>query len=411
MLNYFTAKVAPVVAAVFTMVFLLWHVWPWYLDVAMLVIVLLAVGLEKKRIPSVVNVTAAFSFILAIGIVISSVMGLITNTNKSDSQTSGGPYIIKPGQSNIYFIVPDRMPSPEAMRESGINPDQMLVDLRALGFYINETQSSLDPYTLSLAKSIFEKTTEIRTYTTRTMRYFASVLNGGVEIPLSIPYQECRTLIKDNALFTWLHGKGYSIVNNPSWFTETAFFTDQDEVNPFTEVSLLERLFQNELGEAYFSRTILNGLNFRGLESFGSQQDVEKSRLAHQALILLDIAGKGPDSKFVITHLTLPHEPYVYGNPNDSIPDQYYANIRAAMQYLTDLASDIRTLDPTATIIIQSDEGMAYRKPADLNWGLSPVQWSGVFTAWYLPDLRDKDKEYLDSIKHTEILDIVLTNK
>lgn len=387
-----TSPAAPFLASCFTIVFLLWYTIPWYLGLLALAAALL-VGIGTRSHTIIASILVII--ITVVGSGYSGVQAARIAAAGPAEPVSSGPFLYKPGQANIYFIIPDRCPSPSGMREAGIIPDVVLDDLRERGFYINEDQVSADPYTLDYSEKIF---------TTRTMRYFASALNGGAAIPMTISYKDCRTMIRDNAVFTWLHGAGYSIVNIPSWFTETQYFTDQDQVYKFQDVTILEKFFNDELGEAYFSRTILNGLNFRVFESFGSQKNIETKRLAYQAAKVAKIAGGGPDSKFIMVHLTLPHEPYIFGDPRDPIPEQYRDNIQAALWYLDELAGKIRSADPTATIIIQSDEGMAYRKPADLNKGLSANQWSGVFSAWYLPTLTGS----FDKFNSKEVLGIVV---
>jgi hypothetical protein len=234
------------------------------------------------------------------------------------------------------------------------------------------------------------------------MRFFASVLNGGQAIPMGIPYRDCRAMIKDNTAFRQLHADGYRIVNVASWFAETSNFPDAKNLT-YSDVSFLERLFQDELSVAYFERTILAGLNLRVWESEGAIRQVETGRLMWQRWEILQQPKTANSSTLVIAHLLFPHEPYIYADPADTIPAQYETNIRAALTFLTDLAGTIRAADPTAVIIIQSDEGMAYRKPIELNNDLSPVQWNGVFTAWYLQGYG----ESLDAIRHTDILAVV----
>lgn len=391
-----TSPAAPFIASVWTGVFLYWYIAPWPLDLFILAgATFVGIGSKRFTTPAAVLVCG----ITIIGSLITGIQAGVIDAGKVEAApTSAGPFLYKPGQSNIYFIVPDRMPSPAAMREIGITPEPILDRFRKIGFYINEDQVSADPYTVDWPNPV---------YTTRTMRYFASVLNGGAPIPMDIKYQDCRTMIRDNAAFTWLHGKGYSIVNIPSWFTETKDFTDQDQAFPFQDVNLMEKFFNDELGEAYFSRTLLNGLNFRALESFGSQRRTETARLKWQAARILDVANAGPSSTFVIAHLMLPHEPFIFANPADPVPVQYNANIRTALLYLDELAGAIRSADPTATIIIQSDEGMAFHKPADLNRSLTKVQWSGVFNAWFLPNSTIS----LEEITHTNILGVVVNSK
>lgn len=403
-----TSAAAPFVASIFTGVFLLWYIIPWYGDVVILVAALF-VGIFAKR--STMAGSIILAGIMLVGTGYAGIQAARIHAAEPAEPVSSGPFLYKPGQPNIYFIIPDRMTSPAAMREIGIDPDPVLNDLRGLGFYVKEDQMSADQYLAGMGGSFFVETTEVKIKTTRTMRYFASVLNGGLVIPLDISYDDCRKLIQDNAVFTWLHGQGYSITNLPSWFTETQRFTDQDVSLPFTDVTLLEKFFQDELSEAYFSRTILNGLNFRVFESIGSQQRIEKARLQWQAQHLVEVAAGGPSSTFVMAHLLLPHEPYAFANPDDPVPVQYSVNLRSALLYLDELAGEIRAKDPTATIIIQSDEGIAFHKPAELNNNLTKVQWSGVFTAWYIPGQSMDRTIYLDQIKHTDILGVVLESK
>jgi hypothetical protein len=106
-------------------------------------------------------------------------------------------------------------------------------------------------------------------------------------------------------------------------------------------------------------------------EPDASKVRVETGRLLWQRWEILT-AGKPNTSTFVFAHILFPHEPFIYGDPTATIPEQYYSNIRAALTFLTDLAGSIRAADPSAVIIIQSDEGMAYRKPIELNYNLRP---------------------------------------
>jgi hypothetical protein len=383
-----TSDAATFVAALFSFVFLVWHLLNWY-ELSVLMAGALFFGVVSKK--RLLNGTLLLCLILALSLSYSSVVAGITAAGRADT-VAAGAYTYTLGQPNIYFIVPDRMPSFAAMRESGIDPEQALADLRALGFYVNENQLSQDPYTVDYTGEV---------HTTRTMRFFASVLNGGQAIPMEIGYQDCRALIVGNSAFTQLHAAGYRIKNVASWFAETSRFTEADENLTYEDVGFLENLFRDELSGAYFERTILAGLNFRVWEPDASKRQVEQGRLMWQRWEILT-AAKPNSSTFVFAHLLFPHEPFIYGDPAAKIPEQYKANIRAALTFLTDLAGSIRAADPSAIIVIQSDEGMAYRKPIELNNDLSPVQWNGVFTAWYFGGYVYTGD--LDEVKHTDIL-------
>lgn len=391
-----TSKAAPFVASVFTISFLIWYVAPYPVFIFVMVgSILMAIYANRKQPNVQTNVSILISFLGIVSIIFSTGQGLFAYLNvQKDRTVEAAEYVKIEGQPNIYFIVPDRMPSPAAMRETGIDPDGLINDLTALGFYVPEDNLSHDTYTAINPPKV---------YSTRTMRYFASVLNNGMDIPLDIPYKDCRKLIRQSEVFGTLHEQGYTITNVASWFSETANLPTADYNLKFADVSLLEKIFQDELSVAYFERTILAGLNLRVLETGASQKKVEQARHKWQADQLIKVASSGDTSQFVMAHLMLPHEPFVYSESKDQ-REQYYDQIRFAMDYLYELASKLRQLDPDAFIIIQSDEGMAYRKPAELNYGLSNTQWNGVFTAWYLPMRLDN----IEQIRHTDVLSSLL---
>lgn len=399
-----TSHAAPFVAAVFTLCFLIWNEAPVWIMGILLVLALL-VGIRKKLHPVAHRASAVLALTMTIAIPVSLIMGMVLHI--SDPGKVEGSFSPMPGQPNIYFIVPDRMPSPAAMLESGIDPGDTVRDLQDLGFFVPEDLESQDPYVAGMRGSFYVGTTEVKIHTTRTMRFFASVLNGGEEVPLGISYAAARSLINQGTIFDLLHDRGYTVTNVASWFNETAGITSADRTLKFTDVGLLERLTADELSVAYFSRTMLAGLNFRVWESDASQFKVESARHNWQAESLVDLARSGQTSQFIMAHIMLPHEPFIYTIARNRM-DQYKDQIRYSLLYLDSLATRIHEADPNAVIIIQSDEGMAFRKPADLNDTLSPRQWNGVFAGWYFPD-QPPDLGNISRI--TEILDIVVKLK
>lgn len=393
-----TSRSAPFPASVFTGCFLLWNIAPWWVFILIMAAVTWATIWGKEKI----NKPTSFfiSIVVTVGIIVSAIQaGLMFNNWEYEGSELAGDYLEEPGQPNIYFIVPDRMPSPEALRQSGIDPDDMIRDLEAQGFYVPESMISEDTYRPDYEGEV---------YTTRTMRFFAAVLNDGEELPLDISYEDCRQMIREGSVFTTLHEKGYRITNVASWFNETATFSQADVNLEYEDISFLERIFRNELSVTFYERTIFAGLNFRILESEASQFRVESGRHNWQDQTLTELASSGLTSQFAIAHIMLPHEPFIYTIPAaGSQMNKYKDQIRWAMLYITSLATRIREADPTAIIIIQSDEGMAFQKPVELNYDLTLTQWNGVFTAWYLPGL-DID---LAGVDHNDILHLVVSGK
>lgn len=392
-----TSKSAALVASFFTLGFLIWNEVTWIMGILM--VLALVLGIWKRLHPIGEKLVLIIALMVAIAIPVNLIQGAVIHVKDQGKVEVSYPII--PDQPNIYFIVPDRMPSPAAMIESGIDSGNIIPGLENLGFYIPEDMVSLDPYTPDYEGQVF---------TTRTMRFFAEVLNG-VDVPIDISYKEARSMIKQPRIFEVLHDQGYQITNVASWFNETASFPTADFNMRFQDVAFLEALFYDELSVAYFNRTMLAGLNFRVLQSDNSIVSVEQARHDWQFWALADMAASGRTSQFIMAHIMLPHEPFIYGSKSTEYQtlaqepmEQYLDQIDYAINYLGTLALMIRMADPTAVIIVQSDEGMAFRKPPELNDNLSSVQWNGVFTAWYVPH----NVGYMLGVEHTEILDVVV---
>lgn len=401
-LHKWTAKSMPFIASVFTLVMLLWAMFPVWVSLTLLLAGLVT-GIFARKYTE--PATKAVSLIALIAIVVTVGQGAFIRLSNHEVQEHSTIAAVSNPGPDIYFIVPDRMPSPVAMREAGINPDAFINKMRGMGFYVKEDQLSHDPYAVDTPMDDI--------HTTRTMRFFASVLNDGRDIPLNIDYRTNTAFIKQPELFSKLHAKGYTIINVASWFAETNTIIDADYNLHYQDIPFSEKLFQNEFSQTFWKRTILaGGINLRFLQSTTFIGGIERGRAEWQANRLIEYSKSvHGQSIFAMAHILMPHEPFVFnaeGGPADtslSEPEQYYAQIAYALDYLPSLAAQIRANDPTAIIIIQADEGMAYAKPKELNYSLTPEQWDGVLTAWYIPGAEESE---LQKLKHTKILKYVL---
>lgn len=393
-LHKLTAPNMPFIASVFTIGFLMWYAITPIVG-CIVIAATLAIGILVKKLHLITN---PLIIGLTVAIVVSTGQAIVVNAG---NQTSTTTTAITPNGNlpNIYFIVPDRMPSFEAMAELGIDTTSLKWQLIGKGFYVKENQLSADPYL---------PTDETDPQTTRTMRYMASVLNNGRKIPMNIEYQAARQLIRNPAITADLHRLGYTFYNVASWFTETAHINSADYNLTMQKQTWYDWIFTGEYNSAFWARSILNGMNLKMFMSSYTIARTEGLRHVWQAMTTVELA-KTPGQKFVMTHLMLPHEPFVW-TANGELqykdlpqPELYVQQISFTCDYLNSLASDILAADSNAIIIIQSDEGMAYRKPVELNYDLTPTQWNGVFTAWRLP--WDDD---LAELPHTGILNYVL---
>lgn len=398
-----TSRSMPFIASIFTGAALLWYlITPW--AGLALMLMALVLGIWKRVNTKLVANILAVVFIIAI--IVSTGQAIFINATNQVAAQKTEIKLAAPGTPNIYFIIPDRMPSIAAMQESGIPTEDFVAVLKERGFYVKENQLSADQYYAGHPQNV---------HTTRTMRYMASVLNDGKEIPLDISYKDCSSEIKNPNVFNELHDKGYTICNVASWFAETSQLPTADYNYRFTDVSFMEKIFQDELSVAFYDRTIIRGLNFRLLQSSYSTGNVERERHIWQAGEVIKLSKVIGGPVFVMAHLMLPHEPFVWdadGNPQNnkrlSEPEAYYQQIQYAQSYLLNLIYGIQANDPNAIIIIQADEGMAYKSPVELNTALSSTQWSGVLTAWYIPGA---DASELSNLKHTEILKYILGSR
>jgi len=377
-----------VAATIGTFFFLFWNAWPWPFN-----LYIIAGGAvfctweECKR--AVRNVSLWLPIFLCVAIGVTLIHGALMRSN---THVTAQDYTLTPGQRNIYFIIPDRMPSPAAMAESGIDYSEATAALQELGFMVPEDMLSSDPYTPDYGD----------VSTTRTMRFFGAALNGEA-VDIDISYSDLRQKIKDPELFKELHQQGYEITNVGSWFSETNEFPTADNNLRFSDVSFMEHLFYNEFSTGFYNRSLLSKFNIRAWESDASISSVESERHSWQYYTILDLGSHWRSSQFVISHILLPHEPFIYTESSDQM-QQYLDQIDYTLDYIVGLATELRRLDPLAFIVIQSDEGMAFHKPKSINEGLSNTQWNGVFSAWYLPE----DVGDLSGIEHYEILNRVI---
>ena len=196
-LNPFTHKTAPVIASIYSGMFMVWYAF----NPILLGVILLAVTILCLRFKDMAKLTKPLAVFLAVAVAFSLGQAVFYST-----KVSAIPPVALVDNSennpNIYFIIPDRFPSIEAMQETGIDTTEFTTQLRADGFYINPNQISHD---------LFTPTTKDTT-TTRTMRYLASVLNMGETVKLTTPYKTVLSMIKDPSIIPIAHLTGYKYI-------------------------------------------------------------------------------------------------------------------------------------------------------------------------------------------------------
>ena len=273
-----TARSMPLIATVFTAATLLFYMITPYAAIPLMIIPLVVVIWKK---PNTKVIEIPLTILLIVAVMVSSGQAVFANLN-SGTTVQPVTTIADTGiQPNIYFIVTDRMPSIDAMKESGIDTGEFVSGMRDLGFYVKENQMSADTYRYNMKQKV---------NSTRTMRYFASVLNFNRDIPLLISSKDCRNLIQNPKIINYLHANGWSFTNIASWFAETAGIK-ADITYKYPVPSLIERMYRDELSIAFWDRTIYRGLNFRKWEGSGITGNLERGRVEWQTSEILAVTG------------------------------------------------------------------------------------------------------------------------
>lgn len=294
---------------------------------------------------------------------------------------------------DIYFIIPDRFGSLDALRECGLSEDNIdwfVMELEDRGFYIREDAMSGDTF----------QPNDRGVSTTRTLRYLASVLNFGEDIDINIGYNEAGKMVRDPEVIKVLHSMGYTCYNVGSWYPETAVSLVADYNYVYESSNPVQWLYVQEFGAAVLDRSM-----WRYFIVTGDQTERDREMFQQQAII--EIAGNDITPKFTFAHILLPHPPFVWtadGEPQESDADdmtRYLDQVIFTECYLLEM---IDAIPDDAIIIIQSDEGVCFTDKDD-NEGLSDTQWNGVLMAWRIPG---SDFSVLDGIGHTEILEYVI---
>jgi hypothetical protein len=291
---------------------------------------------------------------------------------------------------DIYFIIPDRMPSIAAELEDGFTgATAFQQSLENLGFQVWPDSLSSDP---------LKNTQTTGTATTRTQRFVASALNYGEPVTINLSYKAAMDMIQYPKVAADLKANGYKYYEIGSWWPVTATSPSADYNFPF-HVSTLADAVNSSFASTAFSRTLLG---WTGMSLTGIVRDtytVEAARQAYQIQTIEDIAtgeieqAQNTSPKFTFMHLLLPHPPYIWTadgqQRNPATPDKqaYLDQIEYASTQITKLATNLRAEDPTAIIIIEADEGMAYPDPQDreLNQAEDNTEWNGTLSAWYVP--------------------------
>ncbi len=359
------------------------------LAVSIAFIVVVALGAIFLRPSAIGRLTTAFD-------VVSVVLIAMTLINIVPHEMSRGTFAAAPtdaargprpsaapGARDIYFLVFDRYGSNEALDDLADAHNDLPDWLDSKGFTVaRDAHANYGRTTQSLAATL-------------NLTYLDDVVaRMGPDSNDPSPVNE---MLQDHKVGRFLQDHGYRYVHIGNWFAPTKTVRIADENPVLTS--------QTDFGALLDKTTLGPTINeMRGLK------DPPSHHLLHRAAGLfdlneLDVVSAEPGPKFVMLHILLPHEPYVFAANGEysglSEADSRFspAGFRDQLAFTNDKIRGIvdRLLDvPEAEqpiIILESDEGPY---PDRYNRDQNGFDWAtatpeeletkyGVLTAMYLP--------------------------
>lgn len=250
---------------------------------------------------------------------------------------------------DIWYIVPDRYPRADTLVEVFDHDNTPFIDhLEGLGFQVADRALANYPKTAhSLAATwnlapVDELVTD-------------PPADGGSWRPL-------YALLRDHRLGRILTEAGYHYTHLGTWWSPTARADSADRV--------LRADTQSEFVSVFRSQTLLPALAPDAEEGNLTLREQNRRYTSYQLDQLDRLAAQDPaQPRFVLAHVTLPHEPYVF-EPDGSLVTEEEArsrgretNIVNHLEYLnrrlTALVDQLTSGPPETwpVIVIQSDEG------------------------------------------------------
>ena len=379
-------RVAAFPATVLVLMTTLWMAFPHKLIPTAIVLLAIMVTVKGK---STFQLIKGLSVLCVSAILVATVGAVWSSQIAADGHLPEQTMVLQ-RTPDIYFIVPDRFCNHIGLLESGYDNSEFLEYLESEGFYVDWGEVSEDEL-LPESKA---------PATTRTIRFLASVLNLGVDVPMNVLYNRASRMVKHHAVGEILQANGYTYHHIGDWWAET-------ETNPMADIVYVHRatslMPSDELSMALIDRSIYRYLTsclWRGYDAYRNRNIYQLESFQEA------VASTSP--KFVFVHTLVPHPPYVWaadGSPQRdhtlSAEEGYIEQVKWTETFLKQLIAEV---DNDAILIIQSDEGITYTARGENN-GLTNHQWNGVLAAWRIPGA---DPSELEDVRITEILAYVL---
>lgn len=329
----------------------------------------------------------------------------------SSTSTLGQPKRAAASKPNVYYFVFDRYANQDTLQNIyGYDNSAFLQNLQNDGFVLrgNDAYSNY-PFTTQSVSS------------TLSAGYLKDLgdkfKNSSVGFQTAFPY---RSILNDSPVTKAFQSSGYQYNQVSSWwdFTRIIHGADTNPSKSFRLRLLGHNYWATDLQRDIINKSILSPILLKGISLSKTtivQYQLDRSPTQNFYAQKEAISNIAKDSatqtkpQLTVAHFLSPHDPYVFdadGNPvkysqdrNDwgkDEYDKYVAQLTFINSQITEMSNTIRSRDPNAIIIIQSDEGpypKSFRGTLKNGHFYNPAKLSlpemrqkfGVLAAYYLP--------------------------
>ncbi|MDQ5963735.1 MAG: hypothetical protein QG629_818 [Patescibacteria group bacterium] len=297
---------------------------------------------------------------------------------------------------NIYYIVFDRYANDETLKDVyKFDNSKMLQTLQDQGFYTRDKAYSNYPFTMQSIGSTLRMQYHTDLYT--QFKDSAQPFQAGFAY---------RTFLDNPPAMAELKKNGYTYNAVSSWwdFTRKSPSANHEPSQSYRLRVMGKTFWASDLQRDIINRSALSPLLLKGITIGGFpiiQYDLDRNfeQIFHLQMSELEkIVASSQQSKtpqVTFAHVLLPHDPYLFmpdgsrveydGERTDKDVDEYtkYKNqLEYANSNLAKLVKNIRTEDPNAVVLLQTDEGPY------------PKEFRGIQNAkrYYTPLLLDSAK-------------------
>ena len=366
------------------------------LTLSLAFVIVVAVGAVVLRTTGIARLTTAVN-VVALVLVGITLLGIVpyefSRSTTAATPTSGSVdrprASAAPGARDIYFLIFDRYGSVASLDDLADAHNDLPAWLEGKGFSVaNDARANYGRTTMSIAATL-------------NMTYLDDVVTKMG--PDSNDPGPVNAMLQDHKVGRFLQSQGYKYIHIGNWFAPTRTNSIADE-NP---VLTAQTDFGALLDQTTMGPTVNDMMGIKAPPAH---------HLLHRAAALfdfnqLDLASREPGPKFVLMHILMPHEPYVF-NPDGSYSalseyDSKFspAGLREQLAFTNDKIKGIvqslqsGPVDKQPIIIIEADEGPypdRYSKDeVGFDWSkATPAELEtkyGVLLSMYLPGQAPAD--------------------